>query len=79
MPNKTICGDSDCRWRGDASDMLFAPNPFDPTGDALEGCPDCLGVNTIVTACDEPNCWKETTCGTPTRDGYRLTCGEHQP
>lgn len=27
--------------------------------------------------CDEPGCYKEVTCGFPTKDGYRSTCGEH--
>ena len=27
--------------------------------------------------CDEPGCKRQRTCGTPTKDGYRSTCGEH--
>ncbi|MBI3936719.1 MAG: hypothetical protein HY323_07055 [Betaproteobacteria bacterium] len=29
--------------------------------------------------CDEPNCHREVTCGTPTAQGYRHTCGKHRP
>jgi hypothetical protein len=27
--------------------------------------------------CDEPGCSKRTSCGFPTPNGYRRTCGEH--
>lgn len=27
--------------------------------------------------CDEPGCSKRASCGFPTPDGYRRTCGEH--
>jgi hypothetical protein len=29
--------------------------------------------------CDEPDCYNEITCGTPTETGYRNTCGKHKP
>ena len=29
--------------------------------------------------CDEPGCRKRGTCGAPTEDGYRRTCGDHWP
>lgn len=29
--------------------------------------------------CDEPNCLKNASCGTPTDDGYRRTCSDHKP
>jgi len=29
--------------------------------------------------CDEPGCKKRISCGTPTPDGYRSTCGDHAP
>jgi len=29
--------------------------------------------------CDEPDCYSEISCGTPTENGYRNTCGTHMP
>ncbi len=29
--------------------------------------------------CDEPGCTEGQSCGTPSKDGYRRTCGEHAP
>ena len=29
--------------------------------------------------CDEPDCYADASCGTPTKDGYRRTCFEHKP
>ena len=34
----------------------------------------------ILSLCDEPECFKDATCGNPTDDGkYRWTCYDHQP
>jgi hypothetical protein len=61
------------------SEVLHAPNPFDPTN-ILVGCPTCKQVNELLLVCDEPFCWKEATCGTPiSNGGYRQTCFEHKP
>lgn len=30
-----------------------------------------------VGMCDEPNCYKDASCGWPTDDGYRRTCHAH--
>lgn len=73
---KVVC--DDCRWCGLMAEVLTTENPFDP-GDALLGCPACKQVNTIRYACDEPDCWKAVTCGTPTNTAYRNTCGQHAP
>lgn len=67
-----------CGWRGNKSEMLAAQNPFDPT-EEITGCPKCKAVECIVAVCDEPGCWLEVTCGTPTGGGYRMTCGLHAP
>ena len=29
--------------------------------------------------CDEPGCCDQVSCGTPTENGYRSTCGKHAP
>jgi len=33
----------------------------------------------LKSACIEPGCEKQANCGTPTPDGYKLTCSEHLP
>lgn len=58
--------------------MLTAPNPFRPD-DTIHGCPDCAGIDCFDLLCDEPDCERPTTCGTPTANGYRGTCGLHVP
>lgn len=42
-------------------------------------CPNCRIPEHLICLCDEDKCWRETTCGTPTKNGYRHTCGEHKP
>jgi hypothetical protein len=74
--DKLLC--EDCAWHGLQSEMLTAPNPFDAT-DTIHGCPKCKSVQSLLVACDEPGCWRETSCGTPTPSGYRRTCGQHAP
>lgn len=61
-----------------ARDFLRAQNPFDAER-LIFGCPECKAVNTDEMACDWEDCHQAATCGTPTADGYRLTCYEHQP
>jgi hypothetical protein len=73
---KVVC--DDCGWRGEDDAVLTGPNPFHPDM-AIIGCPQCKEIGTIVRACDEPECWKQVSCGTPTADGYRCTCGAHRP
>lgn len=75
---KVLCNARRCGWHGQEEEVLQAPNPFDST-DTLQGCPECKSVETIFVACDEPDCWKQATCGTPTPSGYRQTCGKHVP
>jgi hypothetical protein len=76
LSDKRVC--IDCQWRGTVAEMLTAPNPFDPT-DTIVGCPRCRQVETLRVACDEPECWREASCGTPTPNGYRSTCATHRP
>ncbi len=59
-------------------ELLSAPNPFNPE-DTICGCPKCLCVGDFPGACDEPGCNKESSCGTPTPNGYRRTCYPHKP
>jgi hypothetical protein len=74
--DKVTC--DNCNWRGDAEEVLEAPNPFEPD-DLLIACPKCKTVNEISCACIADNCWKPASCGTPTVGGYIHTCGKHAP
>lgn len=74
--DKWVC--EACRRISLDGEYLTAPNPFDPT-DTLTGCPSCKAVNSLVGACDEPGCEKESSMGTPTTEGYRRTCYDHRP
>jgi hypothetical protein len=66
-----------CGWIGEESEILTAPNPFDP-GDTVVGCPLCKEVGDFDELCDEPGCNRTTSCGFQTKDGgYRRTCHEH--
>lgn len=73
---KLVC--QECNWQGRTSDCLEATNPFGKEG-TIHGCPDCKEVECFATACDEDGCWESVTCGTPTPDGYRMTCSKHEP
>ena len=68
----------ECDWRGHSTEQLRADNPFDP-GEFIYGCPKCKSVDCFLRACDEAGCWSDVTCGTPTPNGYRNTCGKHRP
>lgn len=78
IDKKVRCGENRCSWHGLESQVLRAPDPF-TEGDELYACPDCKEVNNIEYACDEPDCWNQVSCGTPTPTGYRTTCGKHVP
>lgn len=74
--NKVTC--TECDFQGTDEMLLVASNPFDKDQE-ISGCPKCKSIETILVACDEPGCWKVASCGTPTEDGYRTTCGKHKP
>jgi hypothetical protein len=76
MRTKLVC--CNCGWRGSEETLLRAANPFDAT-DTVRGCPECKGVEQFEAACDEPDCWEPVCAGTPTANGYRVTCGAHVP
>ncbi len=67
-----------CGWRGTDDDILSAPSPFEPQF-TIYACPACKEIEQLRGCCDEPGCWEPDTCGTPTPDGYRRTCGDHVP
>jgi hypothetical protein len=78
MPEKEKVFCEECGWRGREFEMLSAPNAFDPI-ETIYGCPECKSVGSLIVACDEPECWRETSCGVQTDAGYRRTCLEHAP
>jgi hypothetical protein len=65
-----------CNWKGVASELLHSVSPFDKD-EVITGCPECKEIGSSVSVCDFIDCWKEATCGTPTEDDYRWTCGKH--
>ena len=75
---KVKCNESKCTWKGTLDEMLSAANPFDPN-ERISGCPICKTIESIISVCDEPECWAGVTCGTSTPKEYRSTCGEHCP
>jgi hypothetical protein len=75
---KQNCNSPRCGWHGTSDEVLKAQDPFDPD-ETLWACPECKDLFGLSLACDEPDCWDGATCGTPTKDGYRNTCGKHVP
>jgi len=73
---KLVC--RECGWRGKFTDVQHGHSPFGDK-EPIIGCPDCDEISSMVSVCDEPGCKQEVTCGTPTKERYRKTCGEHRP
>jgi len=78
MNDRLFCNERRCGWRGMQLEVLFAENPFN-ADETIAGCPKCKEINSLLVSCDEPGCWNEASCGTPTATGYRHTCGKHAP
>lgn len=38
---------------------------------------DIEGAKKRLGRCDEPGCFKQVSCGWPSENGYRSTCGDH--
>jgi len=74
MNQKSKC--TECGWVGLDDEILTGPNPFSPEG-TVNGCPECLSIDTITACCHK--CDKIANCGTPTKDGYVWSCGDHKP
>lgn len=72
MIDKWIC--LECRWIGEHDKLIVGKDPW---GDDVLYCPQCHLPEHITSACDEPGCTREGTCGFPIDNGYRRTCGEH--
>lgn len=75
---KVVCGYWRCGWCGPQSELLRAPDPFNP-GEEITCCPKCRDPsNGIITACDFDGCTEEASSGTPTPDGYKHRCYTHR-
>ena len=74
MTERFVCTECDSHVNG--CDILTAPNPFFKR-DLIFGCPKCRSAKTLLSVCDEPDCWELDTCGFPTDTGYRRTCYAH--
>lgn len=72
---KVFC--TECGWHGTAAEIDRVQDPRSP--EVWNVCPKCRTPEHIVTACDQPECWQPASCGTPTAEGYRQTCGDHMP
>jgi hypothetical protein len=73
---KFVCRECNSRLR--ASELLMAAHPFQ-AGEMVLGCPRCQDIGPFDPICDEHDCWDFTCAGTPTADGYRMTCYRHRP
>jgi hypothetical protein len=60
---------------------MVISNEFDLTiKDRLQEVAKAEGydkIKTIIGLCDEPGCYDYISCGWPSDDGYRSTCGKH--
>ena len=68
----------ECSTDFDEGEILLARNPFDET-EMITGCPKCKAPDSFELLCDVEGCKRPATCGTPTEQGYRQTCGLHLP
>jgi hypothetical protein len=76
-PNKWIC--RACGFIGPIEEFTFVQDPREATGDGWYACNRCDAIDQVTTACDEPGCTREGSCGFPVDDErrYRRTCFEH--
>ena len=72
--DKAVCRECDFRIR--SGDIKTVPDYGSGTWTV---CTNCSCPESFVSACFYPGCWHETSCGTPTQQGYVHTCGEHRP
>ena len=75
MADKVRC--ENCGWHGTLDQALHEKSPF--SEEMLDGCPKCKTADTLRLVCDAFGCAALSTCGTPTANGYRFTCGKHRP
>ena len=73
-PERWVC--SECQQV--TAEHLSAPSPFDEN-DTLTGCPNCLAVNSLESACWK--CDRPGSIGTTASTEFRYinTCRDHNP
>jgi len=59
-----------------SDEILKADHPFDEC-EFIYGCPKCRDIDTFQMICEHEGCERVSTCGFPTKDGYKNLCGEH--
>ena len=69
---------TECNKIFEMDEILKAENPFYKQ-ELIYGCPECFSIDSFLVICDEVGCKDVVTCGTPTKEGYRGTCGKHKP
>lgn len=74
MTDKYVC--TMCGEKIYDNQFLVAPNPFKPSFE-IHGCPKCKSVGDYYRACDNKDCWLESTSGINTPTGYLNLCGKH--
>jgi hypothetical protein len=76
---KVACQKRRCGWVGDSSELHYFNHPFHQD-ETVGVCPKCATIETSIwQACDEPECERTASGGTPTAEGYSNTCYEHVP
>jgi hypothetical protein len=73
MADKWVC--LECRFIGALVDFDLVKDPRGP--DSWTVCPKCRAPDRVTSACDEPGCDREGTCGFRTETRYRRTCFKH--
>ena len=72
--DKTIC--MMCGWRGRESEILSAPNPFEPGG-KIWGCPKCKRIEQFRPVCAHKDCWNGLQTWVKVQGEYIGFCEKH--
>jgi len=69
---------TECATETPRDDLIKFPDP-EMAENYWTICPFCREAEQFERMCDAFNCDQTSSCGTPTPDGYRITCYEHKP
>lgn len=73
-PDKWKCSECGAIIRN--HEILKAPSPFSSKV-TIHGCPKCHSIDSLLKACDWSRCDKISSCGMPTKKGYKNYCSKH--
>lgn len=74
---RVVC---DCGWCGTQNELHSATYVFKGLYHPLYVCPKCGEAdNTVHPRCEIDGCCEVGTAGTPTPNGYLVTCSKHIP